>query len=387
MPEARDLSIAHPEPPPDADRRPAAILIVDDDAVVRDILARKLVRQNYRCIACADAHTALDLLSNESFDLLLTGLPPLESEGPDLVAESRKVRPDIAVVLLTSVADIGVAVDSLKGGAYDYILKPFNLDEICIRIARALEKRRLLLENETYQRRLENEVASRARRLKETLDMLQQTYHSTLVALSKALDSRDADPDGYSLRITALTARIARQMGLGEPEIGVIEKGVLLHDIGKIGIPDELLRKREPLTEEERRLMHRHPEIGYRILMRIKFLQGAARLVLHHHERYDGKGYPQHLKGDQIDLGARIFAAAEAMESLTSNCSSRGSESMEQAFRNLEEMAGAELDPMVVHKLLSIPRSEWEAIRRRITADPTNAGFLQRYAPEIPPLC
>jgi response regulator RpfG family c-di-GMP phosphodiesterase len=376
---AKNLSESYPGPLSEADGPLANILIADDDAIVRDILARKLVRQNYGCRTCGDAPTALSLLSGESFDLLLTGLTPPESGGVDLVAESRRVRPDIAVVLLTSVADIQVAVASLKEGAYDYILKPFNLDEICIRIARALEKRRLLLENETYQRTLESQVGSRTRQLKEALSTLEQTYHSTLVALSKALDSRDADPDGYSLRVTALTARIARQMGLGETEISVIEKGVLLHDIGKIGIPDELLRKNEPLTEEETRLMHRHPEIGYRILTRIKFLKGAARLVLHHHELYDGSGYPQHLKGDAIDLGARIFAVADAIESLTSNHPSfHGSGSLEEAGRQLEKMAGVELDPMIVRRFLSIPLCEWEAIRRQIASDTTNTDFLRR---------
>ena len=378
MPEAKNLSESYPGTPSEADAPLANILIADDDAIVRDILARKLARQNYGCKTCGDAPTALTLLSGESFDLLLTGLTPPESGGIDLVAESRRIRPDLAVVLLTSVADIQVAVASLKEGAYDYILKPFNLDEICIRIARALEKRRLLLENETYRRTLENQVASRTRQLKDALNMLEQTYHSTLVALSKALDSRDADPDGYSLRVTALTARIARQMGLDETGIGVIEKGVLLHDIGKIGIPDALLRKKEPLTEEETRLMHRHPEIGCRILTRIKFLRGAARLVLHHHELYDGSGYPQHLKGDAIDLGARIFAVAEAIESLTSKHPSHGSGCPEEVGRQLETMAGAELDPMIVRRCLSIPLCEWEAIRCQIASDPTNTDFLRR---------
>ncbi len=364
----------------------ARILIADEDGVVRDILARKLISQGYRCECCADAEAALELLSGQKFDLVLTGLLTAAKDSNVLIKDLMRTCPDAAVVLLTSIMDIEVAVNSLKEGAYDYITKPFSLDEMSIRISRALEKRRLLLENRLYQRTLEDQVAHRTRQLREALGVLEQTYHSTLVALSKALDSRDADPDGYSLRVTALTARLALQMGLSEPEIRTIEKGVLLHDIGKIGIPDSLLSRPGPLKGSERSLMIRHPEIGYRILSSIGFLKEAAQLVLHHHELYDGTGYPRGLKGETINLGARIFAVADTLENLTSNHPSRAALSIEDAGREIEKLSGAQLDPSIVKKFLAIPASEWKMIYQEIAANGKNADFLRRtYASSLMP--
>ena len=357
---------------------PAQILIADGDAVVRDIVARKLTGRGYLCECCENEQTALALLSGKRFDLVLTGLLSTGTGGGDLIKKIMQICPDTAVVLLTSVIDIDVAVNSLKDGAYDYITKPFNPEEMSIRVSRALEKRRLLLENESYQRTLEEQVSSRTEQLKEALGILEQTYHSTLVALSKALDSRDADADNHSLRVTALTARLAHHLGIGPADIRVMVKGVLLHDLGKIGIPDELLRKTGPLSEAEEQRMHKHPDIGYQILTSIKFLKGAAAMVLQHHERYDGSGYPGHLKGDEIDLGARIFAVADALANLTSNRPWRSALSFEEACREIEKMSGTRLDPAIVKKLLSVPVSEWETVCREAASNGNKAGFLRR---------
>jgi putative nucleotidyltransferase with HDIG domain len=281
------------------------------------------------------------------------------------------------VILVTSVVDIEVAVDALKEGAYDYITKPFSLEQVSISVSRAIEKRRLLLENQNYQRTLEEQVASRTRQLQEALGVLEHTYHSTLVALSKALDSRDADSDGHSLRVTVYTKILAQRLKLSDPEIRIIEQGVLLHDIGKIGIPDELLRRPENLAGQEWLLMRQHPEIGYRILSSIKFLRKAAEVVLHHHERYDGNGYPQGLKGDQIHLGARIFAVADALDDLTSNCKFQPTISFEAAVQEIENMSGIQLDPKIVSEFLAVPVSEWKTTRQEIAAKTKRADFLR----------
>jgi putative two-component system response regulator len=213
--------------------------------------------------------------------------------------------------------------------------------------------------------------------LKEALGVLEHTYHSTLVALSKALDSRDADSDGHSLRVTVYATRLSQQLGMSESETRTIEQGVLLHDIGKIGIPDALLRKQEQLNHSEWLLMQRHPEIGYRILSSIKFLKGAAQLVLHHHEQYDGNGYPQHLKGTEIDPGARIFAIADALDDLTSNRPFQSAISFEAAIRKIEEMSGAQLDPAFVSEFLKIPSAGWKAVREEVAATTRRADFLR----------
>jgi putative two-component system response regulator len=368
MSTAREVRIAYPRTSVSSIFRAARVLILEDEAVVSDILVRKLSGLGYACESCGDGPSALALLSEKPFDLILADIMLPEIGGVALLQEVMRIRPDIAVILLTSVVDIEVAVDSLKHGAYDYITKPFNLEELSISVSRALEKRRLLLENRDYQKTLEAQVASRTAQLKEALRTLEHTYHSTLVALSKALDSRDADRDGYSLRVTEYSALLARELGMSDADVREVEQGVLLRDIGKIGIPDELLRKKGELNESEWALLRKHPEIGYSMLNRIKFLTGAAQLVLHHHEHYSGQGYPFGLKGEEINLGARIFAVADALEQLTSTWPARPAISFEAAAREIGKLGGFTLDPEIVKEFLNIPAFKWKAIRQEFAA-------------------
>ena len=356
--------------------RQARILIVDDEVVIREILARSLSSLGYSCECCASGQKAIELLTKGEFDLALTDILMPEIGGVPLLKEAMRVSPGIAVILLTAVVDVEVAVDALKEGAYDYITKPFSLAQLSISVSRALEKRRLLLENQNCQRTLEEQAASRARQLKEALGVLEHTYQSTLVALSRALDSRDAHSDGHSLRVTVYARHLAQGLNLSEAEIRTIERGVLLHDIGKIGIPDELLQKSDNLAGRERLLLRQHPEIGHRILSNIKFLKEEAQVVLHHHERYDGNGYPQGLKGDQIHLGARIFAVADALDDLTSNCRFQPSITFKAAVREIKKMSGKRLDPAIVSEFLKVPVSAWEAMRRGIAEKTKRSDFL-----------
>jgi putative nucleotidyltransferase with HDIG domain len=235
-------------------------------------------------------------------------------------------------------------------------------------VTRALEKRRLVIENREYQRSLESQVAGRTRQLKEALDVLERTYRSTLMALGTALDSREPDSDGHSLRVTLYTIRLARELGVDNLQMRVIEQGALLHDIGKIGIPDQLLHKPEKLTAAEWILMRRHPEIGFRILSGIKFLQGAAQLVLQHQERYDGAGYPAGLKGNQIMLGARIFAVADTLDGMTSQRPFQAAISFDEARDAIAALPGTQLDPDVVQVFLRMPLDIWRDIRREVSA-------------------
>jgi putative nucleotidyltransferase with HDIG domain len=362
--------------------RPARILIVDGEAIIREILARKLTSLGYSCECYDSARKALDLLTGGRFDLILADVLMPRMGGIAFLDEAMRICPDVAVILVTSVVDIELAVEFLKHGAYDYISKPFDVEEVSASVSRALEKRLLLLENRNYQRTLEEQVASRTSMLEGALGVLEHTYRSTLIALSKALDSRDADSEGHSVRVTAYAVRMARQLRLEEPEIKMIEKGVLLHDIGKIGIPDKLLRKTGELEESERILMRRHPEIGYQILTRIKFLTGAAQVVLQHHERYDGKGYPQGLKGDDIDLGARIFAVANALEELTSDhhfekAANQETADFESAIEEIKKMSGTQVDPQIVREFLKIPVSDWKKAGQELGNNGQRPGFLQ----------
>jgi putative nucleotidyltransferase with HDIG domain len=358
--------------------RPSRLLVVNEEPVTRDVLERKLLSLGYVCESCACSREAIEILASRHFDLVLADVSNPDMEGISLLKQCLGVSPTLAVILMTSVVDIEAAVGLLKDGAYDYIPKPYSLEEVSISVSRALEKRRLRLENHNYQRTLEERVASRTRQLEETLAVLEDTYHSTLVALSKAMDSRDADSDGHSLRVTVYARRLARQLGMNESEIKTIERGVLLHDIGKIGIPDALLRKPGPLSPDETVLMQKHPEIGYRILSSIKFLKGAAQLVLHHHERYDGNGYPQHLKGEAINAGARIFAIADELDDLTGNRSFQTAVSFEIALQEIEKVSGTQLDPTYVREFLKIPAQEWKQVCQEVAQTTRRADFLRK---------
>ncbi len=346
--------------------QPARILVFDDEAFVREILVRKLRTQGYVCDACGEGREALRLLSGRAYDLFITDVTMPDMGGMDLVKEAQAVCPGIAIVLVTSVVDLEVAVEALKHGAYDYITKPFSLEEVSIAVARALEKRRLVLENQRYRRMLEEQVAIRTRQLNEALEVLHTTYHSTLLALGTALDTREADTGWHSLRATMYTMRLAREMGLSQADIRYLEQGALLHDIGKIGVPDALLRKSAQLTPEEWDLMRKHTVIGYRILSGIRFLQGAALMVLHHHERFDGTGYPSGLKGDEITLGARIFAVADTLDCMTSDRPFQAATTFEAACDEILRCSGTQFDPGIVEVFRRIPLEEWKEIRAAV---------------------
>jgi len=196
------------------------------------------------------------------------------------------------------------------------------------------------------------------------LQSLEDAYRSTLKALTAALDKRDSETAGHSERVVSFSLRLGRELGLDTEQMRSLEFGSLLHDIGKIGVPDAILRKPSHLTEEEWREMRQHPSHGQQILRGIEFLEGAARVVAQHHERWDGTGYPLGLKGDAIDINARIFAVADAFDAITSDRVYRGCKSYECAADELERHAGAQFDPRVVEAFRRVPREEWEELRR-----------------------
>jgi len=345
---------------------PPRILVVDDEPLIGELLTRRLTDSGYWCDTAPGGSAALQKLKECEYDLLLTDIMMPGIGGVDLMTEARRASPDVAIILVTSVMDLEVAVEALKHGAYDYITKPFELEQVLISVARALERRRLLLESRVRRQTLEVEVASRTRQLRDALEVIQQNYHSTLQALGTALDSRESESVGHSLRVAKNAARLGRQMGFNQAQLRVLEQAAVLHDFGKIGIPDALLRNRTALTDEEEAVVRRHPEIGYRILSGIKHLREAATVIRYHQERYDGSGYPGGFKGRQIPLGARIFAVAYTLDGLTSDGPDRAGMSFEAAREQIRSAAGARLDPELVELFLQIPPEEWKAIRREV---------------------
>src|SRR5207253_9052853 len=221
--------------------------------------------------------------------------------------------------MVTAVHDISVALAAIRNGAYDYLLKPFEREQMLAMVKRALEHRRLRLENRAYQSNLESLVAARTEQRRQAMTELEGSYDSTLEALGDALDLKDAETEGHSKRVTAFTIAVARAMGLAGDRIRVIARGAFLHDIGKMAIPDAILRKPGALDQDEKAIMQEHCYRGYQMLRKIPFLSEAADIVYSHQEKFDGTGYPCGLKAEQIPLGALIFAVADTLDAITSD--------------------------------------------------------------------
>jgi putative nucleotidyltransferase with HDIG domain len=246
------------------------------------------------------------------------------------------------------------------------LLKPFDREQLLATVRRALENRRLKLENRKYQTELESLVTARTEQVRQALASLERSYDITLEALGNALDLKDAETEGHSKRVTAFTIAIARAMGISGDQIRVIARGAFLHDIGKMAIPDAILRKPGALDPEEVAIMREHCYRGYQILRRIPFLTEASEIVYAHQEKFDGTGYPRGLKGEQIPLGARIFSVADTLDAMTSNRPYRAAQPLSAARAEIDKWSGRQFDPQVVKVFLEMPENIWDDLRKGI---------------------
>src|SRR5581483_5618809 len=257
-----------------ADQR---ILVVDDENSIRDVVCSILTQAGFDCHPVTSGRDALAALrTDESISIVLSDLIMEGMDGLTLLSRMKQEHPDIPVVMVTAVHDISVALAAIRNGAYDYLLKPFEKEQLLAMVRRALETRRLRLENLAYQTKLESLVSARTEMLRKALADLERSYDITLEALGDALDLKDAETEGHSKRVTAFTIAIARAMGVGDDRIRVIARGAFLHDIGKMAIPDAILRKPGALNPEEVTIMREHCFRGYQMLRKIPFLAEAA---------------------------------------------------------------------------------------------------------------
>jgi putative nucleotidyltransferase with HDIG domain len=353
------------------------IIVVDDETAVRDTVCSILAQAGYDCMPVDSARDALSYLrSNDDVSIVLSDLIMEGMDGLTLLAKMKQEHPEIPVVMVTAVHDISVALAAIRNGAYDYLLKPFEKEQLLAMVRRALETRRLRLENVAYQTKLESLVAGRTEMLRKALADLERSYDITLEALGDALDLKDAETEGHSKRVTAFTIAIARAMELPQERVRVIARGAFLHDIGKMAIPDAILRKPGRLSAEEQTIMREHAYLGYQILRKIPFLHEAADIVYSHQERYDGSGYPRGLRADQIPLGARIFAVADTFDAMTSDRPYRAAQSIASGRREIERHSGKQFDPEIVKVFFSIPERIWLELRTEIE----NQGPQRRFA-------
>jgi len=357
------------------------ILVVDDEETIREIVCSMLTSCNYQCRQAASGNEALALLeSGEEFELMLSDLMMAGLDGNGLLEKTKEKFPDMPVVMVTAVHDISVALAAIRNGAYDYLLKPFEREQLLATVRRALENRRLKLENRTYQTNLETLVTARTEQLRKAMTSLERSYDITLEALGDALDLKDAETEGHSKRVTAFTIAIARHMGLSADQIRIIARGAFLHDIGKMAIPDAILRKPGKLDPDELAIMREHSYRGFQLLKRIPFLGEASEIVYSHQERFDGTGYPRGLKAEEIPLGARIFSVADTLDAITSDRPYRPAQTVQAAKEEIERWSGRQFDPDVVKAFLSMPNNIWEDLRREIDAQSTGFSYSAKSA-------
>jgi putative nucleotidyltransferase with HDIG domain len=352
------------------------ILVVDDEEPIREIVAQMLTAAGYLCKEASSGMEALAVLtSGEEFELMLSDLMMADLDGIGLLERTKEKYPDMPVVMVTAVHDISVALAAIRNGAYDYLLKPFEREQLLNTVSRALENRRLKVENRTYQTNLESLVKARTDQLQATVRELERSYDMTLEALGDALDLKDAETEGHSRRVTAFTIAIAKNMGLPQEQIPTIARGAFLHDIGKLAIPDAILRKPGKLTPDEMSIMQEHCYKGYQIVRKIPFLADACDIIYSHQERYDGTGYPRGLKAKEIPLGARIFSVADTLDAITVDRVYRPKQTYQAAREEIKRWSGRQFDPDVVNAFLEMPEKLWEDLRKDIDAQISRIAY------------
>ncbi len=347
-------------------------------------MSAMLEQADYQVVAVADGNEALEEIQKQAtgtadgdFDLILSDIMMAGMDGMTLLERTRTLIPGTPIVMCTGVTDVDVALLAMRNGAYDYLLKPFQQDQLLPTVNRALEYRKLLLQNAMYKHKLEELVTARTQMLNQAINELERSYDITLEALGDALDLKDTETEGHSKRVTAYTIALARAMDLPPGEIRTIARGAFLHDVGKMAIPDAILLKPGKLDPEEQNVMRQHCARGYHMLRKIPFLSEAAEIVYSHQEHFDGTGYPRGLRGHDIPLGARIFAVADALDAITSDRPYRRAQPFAKARAEIKRCSGTQFDARVIEVFMSMPDRLWEDLRGEIV------GETQRFLPSF----
>jgi response regulator RpfG family c-di-GMP phosphodiesterase len=343
---------------------PARLLVVDDDEAVRDVIGTLLGEEGYLCTSVTGAEEALALCRSQEFHLVLSDMKMPGRDGLWLLERMKNEFPNTAVIMLTAVGDTELAVDCLRRGAADYLLKPPRLTDLVRAIERALARRRLELARSRYRTSLESRVREKTAELQRALREVEQSYNSTLHALVQALDAREHETSDHSQRVVRYTLAIAERVGVPAAQLADMGRGALLHDIGKIGVPDAVLLKEGPLTTAEWKEMRLHPQMGWKMIKSIPFLQAASDIVLSHQERFDGSGYPRGLRGEAIPIGARIFAVADTFDAMTSDRPYRKGTTFAKAREEIARCAGTQFEKRCVEGFLSIDEAGLQALAK-----------------------
>lgn len=333
------------------------ILIVDDDPAIQKVLSISLERSGYSVRIAHNGQEALDYLDSGDYDpdcILLDIRMPVMS-GNEALPKIRDLRPITPVIMLTAYNDLATGLEAMKNGAFDYLVKPSRLEHILETVAKALRYRDIVKEkseqdrkNEEYRLTLERKMQSRTLELRETYQKLKAANMQTVQALAETIEAKDQYTQGHCERVRKLSVRIARELNLPNDQIEPLEYAALLHDIGKIGIPERILNKVGPLDPDEIEVMKMHPLIGAQILSIVEFFAPAINGVRHHHERWDGTGYPDGVAGEAIDPLARIITLADTFDAMAMSRPYRKAKPLNEVLEEIKSESGKQFAPDVV---------------------------------------
>lgn len=338
------LAIRVPEVSPGRDS-PARVLIVDDEEPIRRVIARTLDGAGHACETAASVAEAREKLSDGEFDAVVTDVRMPGASGLDLVRHVKDASPDIQVLVMTAHAEVGIAVEALRLHADDYLLKPFDLEDLLHSVERALRHRWLVLENRSYREHLEDRVLEQARRI-------EGLYFSSIRSLIQALEARDPHTRGHSERVTQYALLLAREVD--DVNVEHLTVGAQLHDIGKIGTRETVLNKPASLKPDEVHHIREHPVIGVRILAPVIGERAILDIVRSHHERWDGSGYPDGLAGGEIPLPARIVSVADTLDAMTSSRAYRPACTWGEALEEIRRCSASQFDPDLVELMMRV---------------------------------
>ncbi len=370
----------------DADTGIGSVMVVDDEDAVRQLLAAMLTRDGYKVAVEKNGENALETIKRDpvgTYDIVLADLQMPGISGIELLKKAQNVDDSIITIIISGHATVNNAIESLRYGAYDFVQKPFVYRQLSAVMKRAIEYRRAIQENKQYQQHLSQMVKEKSAKLRDTLEEVKGSYEFTLEALVGLLDAREKDYGQHSKRVRAMTMVLAHKMNVEEDKLSALGHGALLHDIGKIGIPDSILLKKGTLTPEEREVMKKHCEIGYNVLIASSYLKDAAEIVLSHQEFYDGTGYPRGLKGEKICLGARVFSVIDAYDAMRSNRLYRQAVSKQAAVAEIKAMRGSQFDPQVVDAFLECS-DEIEQVFDSLQDDDSDHALARSAPPSHP---
>jgi len=333
---------------------PASVLVVDDEEPIRNALKKFLAQQQYEVYAAASGEEALNQLRRHKVALMLCDIRMPGTSGVDLVPQALEIEPELAILMLTAVNDATSAAMCMQRGAMDYLTKPIELADLGRAVERALKRRGMLLESRELNRWLKEEVTTRTAELHRERQKLERVSVATLEALVNALEAKDPYMRGHSARVADLSATIAAQLGMPDEEVEHVRVGGRLHDLGKIGTRESVLNKQGPLTPEEFEHVQQHVVIGSQILPPLPHLEHILAMVRSHHERWDGTGYPDGLRGQEIPIGGRIIGTAEVYDALSSSRPYQEKMSPDQTIERMTDLAGTVLDPKVYEAIAAV---------------------------------